>query len=396
MSEWPVVSLGPHVEQRVDKVPIAPGVDYDTMGVRWYGKGAYLSPPSKPQTKTLNRAKAGDFVFCRIDVQNGPFAVVPEELDGALVTNEFPLYSVDADLLDAKYLALCFSSQSTRDQIGRLRDGRDGRARWKEVDFEAWRIPMPSLSVQRTIVDVVGAADDAIEATESEAASLTAILKIRRAALTNDSAFDVVKAEEAFDIRLGRQRSPQRATGPSMTRYLRSANVGYDELRLDDVMSMDFDERERERYGLQEGDVLVSEGSAGADAVGMPAAWRGELDGPVCFQNTLLRYRAIEGVTTPEFVRHWCLWAYESGTFRDVAPVGVNIKHIGDRRAKAMQVCLPGIDEQNEIVAELGPMVDAVASLKEESSRLRAARAALLDALLAGTIEILPARATAT
>ena len=81
---------------------------------------------------------------------------------------------------------------------------------------------------------------------------------------------------------------------------------------------MDFNERERERYALQDGDLLVSEGSAGADAWRCQA-WHGELEGPVCFQNTLLRYRAVEGVSTPEFVRHWCLWAYESGTL-ELAP----------------------------------------------------------------------------
>lgn len=153
-------------------------------------------------------------------------------------------------------------------------------------------------------------------------------------------------------------------------------------------MSMDFDERERERYALKRGDVLVSEGSAGAEAVGMPAAWHNEIDGPVCFQNTLLRYRAVDGVTTPEFVRHWCLWAYESGTFRDTAPAGVNIKHIGDRRAKAMLVRLPSIEEQDVIVAELEPMVDAVSSLRDEAARLTTARAALLDALLNRKIEV--------
>jgi hypothetical protein len=125
-----------------------------------------------------------------------------------------------------------------------------------------------------------------------------------------------------------------------------------------------------------------------ADAVGMPAAWHGEIDGPVCFQNTLLRYRAIEGVTTPEFVRHWCLWAYESGTFRDVAPPGVNIKHIGDRRAKAMLVGLPDIDEQVQIVDEIEPLATAVTSLREEAARLTTARAALLDAFLNREVDV--------
>lgn len=373
--------------QRFDRVPIEAGASYNTMGVRWYGRGAYMRPPSKPQTKTLNRAHEGDFVFCRIDVQNGPFAVVPAELEGALVTSEFPLYEVDCEL-DPRYLALCFTRKGTREQIGRLRDGRDGRARWKEADFEAWEVPLPPRAIQTRIADTVLAVDQAIAATEAEADGLAGIMKIRRAELANDPRFAAVEAKKAFDIRLGRQRSPERASGPSMTPYLRSANVGYDELRLDDVMSMDFDQRERERYELRDGDVLVSEGSAGADAVGMPAMWRDELEGPVCFQNTLLRYRAIEGVTIPEFVRQWCLWAYESGTFRDVAPPGVNIKHIGDKRAKGMPVRLPGIAQQEAIVKAMDPLSAAVVSLREEASRLRVARAALLDALLSGAIDV--------
>ena len=382
MSEWPTTEVGPHVQHRDDKVAITPGQEYDTMGVRWYGKGAYLRQPSKPKTNTLERAHEGDFVFCRIDAQNGPFAVVPPELDGALVTNEFPLYWVDPRAFDARFMVLCFLRGATLDSIGRLRDGRDGRARWKEPDFESWRIPQPPIDTQKRIVDVISAVDQTITATELEADRLGEVVKIRRADLIDEPERASTLAKDAFDIRLGRQRSPERATGPSMTAYLRSANIGIDELRLHDVMSMDFDARERERYGLQDGDVLVSEGSAGADAVGMPAAWHGEIDGPVCFQNTLLRYRAIEGVTTPEFVRHWCLWAYESGAFRDVAPPGVNIKHIGDRRAKAMPVRLPDTDEQIRIVDEIEPLVTAVRSLREEAARLRTARGALLDAFL--------------
>lgn len=388
MSDWESITVGEHVAQRLDRVAITPGAEYDTMGVRWHGRGAYLRPPSRPQTKRLNRAHEGDFVFCRIDVQNGPFAVVPDQLDGAFVTNEFPLYTVDSEVLDPRFLVLFFTNRSTRAQIGRRRNGRDGRARWKEADFEAWEIPRPPLPVQARIVEVIHSVDAAIEATEEDASRLSRVLKIRRAALIDDEARDPMVATKAFEIRLGRQRSPERATGPSMTPYLRSANVGYDELRLDDVMSMDFDEGERERYALRDGDVLVSEGSAGAEAVGMPAAWHDELEGPVCFQNTLLRYRAIEGVTTPEFVRHWCLWAYESGTFRDTAPDGVNIKHIGDTRAKKMRVRLPTVEEQALIVTELDPLAAAVAVLREEASHLRTAREALLDALLTRKVEV--------
>lgn len=49
-----------------------------------------------------------------------------------------------------------------------------------------------------------------------------------------------------------------------------------------------------------------------------------------------------------------------------------------------MSVRLSGTDEQGAIVAELEPMVRAVASLRTEAARLQLARAALLDSLLAG------------
>jgi len=389
MDKWPSITVGELVDRRIETVAIEADTMYDTLGVRWYGRGAYLRRSSRPRAKTLNRARTGDFVFCRIDAQNGPFAVVPPALDGALATNEFPLYTVDEDELDARFLALCFSSQNTLDKIGKLREGRDGRARWKEADFESWVVPHPPTIIQRLIVDIISVMDDSVAATEQEAERLATILKIRRSDLANDLQFTSVPAGEAFNIRLGRQRSPDRASGPSMTPYLRSGNVGPDILRLDDVMSMDFNERERERYALREGDVLVSEGSAGDAAVGMPATWRGEIAGPVCFQNTLLRYRAIVDITMPEFLRHWCLWAFESGSFRDTAPAQVNIKHIGDKRAKQMAVRLPAMNEQEAIVAELDPLSNAVASLRAEAERLRLARFALLDAILAGNVNLL-------
>lgn len=389
MPDWPMSPIGPHVVRRIEPVVLDEGTTYKTLGIR-YKSGVYVRAEKAGdaiRTK-MYRAHGGDFLYCILDSQRGPFDIVPPELDGGLVTNKFPAYQVRPSLV-AEYLHLAFQGKSTLDAIGKARVGSEGRSEWKPEMFESHVIPMPSLPVQRKMVEMIGAVDAVIEATVRETERLAVILKIRRSALANDARYSAVPAQQAFAIRLGRQRSPQRATGPSMTQYLRSANVGYDVLRLNDVLSMDFNARERERYELQDGDVLVSEGSAGSNAVGMPAAWHGEIEGPICFQNTLLRYRAVEGVSTPAFVRQWCLWAYESGAFRDVAPDGVNIKHIGDKRAKVMAVRLPSLDEQQTIVDELEPLSDAVASLRGEAARLRTTRAALLDALLTRKIGVL-------
>ena len=167
---------------------------------------------------------------------------------------------------------------------------------------------------------------------------------------------------------MGQQRSPGRTTGPSMAPYLRSANVGNGRLGLSDVKQMVFTAAERDRFRLRRGDVLVSEGSASGRAVGMSAAWNEELPGDVCFQNTLLRYRPIPGVSEAGFALQWCRWAFESGAFRAAAN-GTNILHIGSTRAAAMQVLLPPLPTQRRIVDVMAAVDEQVAAMTEEADR---------------------------
>ncbi|WP_395295448.1 restriction endonuclease subunit S [Kitasatospora hibisci] len=171
MSEWKTVPAGTVATQRKDVVTLVPGVEYRTMGVRWYGRGAYDRGAGSTETikaKRLFRAHEGDFVFNRIDTQNGAFDVVPAELHGALATNEFPLYVLDPDRLLPRFLLLYFQQRSVLRQIDSMRAGSEGRSRWKETDFEAWRIPLPPLSEQRRIIDVMAAVDAQIQALQEE------------------------------------------------------------------------------------------------------------------------------------------------------------------------------------------------------------------------------------
>lgn len=168
-----------------------------------------------------------------------------------------------------------------------------------------------------------------------------------------------------------------------MTPYLRSANVGYGELNLSDVLEMHYDASERDRFALKHGDVLVTEGSASASAVGMPAKWADELPGPVCFQMTLLRLRAIPDICLPEFLFHWSMWAYESGRFLDVAG-GTNIRHISAIRSAEMEVRVPPLDRQATLVAQLGLVTKGVEAIECESRRLADSRAALLAGAFGG------------
>lgn len=133
-----------------------------------------------------------------------------------------------------------------------------------------------------------------------------------------------------------------------MVPYLRAANVKDGVLDLTDVKRMNFTPSEQRVFSLRPGDVLVTEGSGSLGTVGASAVWRGEVEGTVCFQNTLLRMRPREGVTDSRFLGWWARSAFGSGLFASVAS-GANIYHISAERVRALPIELPSLEEQRRI-----------------------------------------------
>lgn len=192
-----------------------------------------------------------------------------------------------------------------------------------------------------------------------------------------------VRATEAFSITIGRQRSPRHEEGENMVPYLRSANVTASGIDVHDVKSMNFSPIEQAKFALAAGDVLVSEASASQSAVGMPAVWNDELLGVVCFQNTLLRFRAVDGVSLPGFAEQWCRWAFETGRFLAAAS-GTNIRHIGVGGATAMSVRLPVLEDQSAFLERTAFVSAAVAATERERACLAALGSALSIEIFGG------------
>lgn len=235
--------------------------------------------------------------------------------------------------------------------------------------LQRYEFDLPPLDEQMRIGDLLWAVERHRLSVASEWRKARELLSRVRAGMF-EAPMDEARADTFFDIAIGRQRSPKHETGEHLVPYLRSANVTLHGIDTTDVKSMNFEPREQEKYALKEGDVLVSEASASAPSVGMPAVWRGELSGIICFQNTLLRYRAIDGVSLPEYAEHYCHWAFESGAFLAAAS-GTNIRHIGAGGAASMKVKKATISEQKVFIAKAAAAAAAVQSLEAEMGAAR-------------------------
>jgi hypothetical protein len=97
-------------------------------------------------------ANAGQFITSRIDARNGAMGLVPKSLDGALVTNDFPLFDLNTERLEPRFLGWLCRTADFIELCRRASEGTTNRVRLKEDRFLACEIPLPLLAEQRRVV----------------------------------------------------------------------------------------------------------------------------------------------------------------------------------------------------------------------------------------------------
>lgn len=158
------IRLGEVASQYVEPFRVQDDTMYRSLGVKWYGEGVLAREPKLGNAikgTVLYAVKPGYLVYNRMFVTEGSFAIVPPELANGVVSNEFPVYELDRSRILPEWLLLYLQDEYTLKRIaaevtGVERGSTKSRMRWKEGQFEAFQIALPSLSVQREMVRIVG------------------------------------------------------------------------------------------------------------------------------------------------------------------------------------------------------------------------------------------------
>lgn len=178
MSEWPLIALGEVTTQSRESVKVDRSTQYPMLGVRWYSQGAFHRETTTPKASTIYRAKGGQFIYNRLFAWKGSFTLVPPDLDGSYVSNEFPVFDCNRERLLPEYLNYYFTQPAIWEQIGRVSTGTTAsRSRWNEAKFSEYEIPLPPVVQQRRIVTLVAAVDAQIAALDNELHSAREVLK---------------------------------------------------------------------------------------------------------------------------------------------------------------------------------------------------------------------------
>lgn len=167
-------------------------------------------------------------------------------------------------------------------------------------------------------------------------------------------------------VQLGKMLSAKARQGKGSRPYLRNINVRWHSIDTSDLLQMDFDPREVEKYRLEVGDVLVCEGGE----PGRAAVWNEQLPGAL-YQKALHRVRLHPNTIDPRLLVYQLELDAGSGVLRGQF-TGSTISHLPREAFLEYQVRVPPAQEQRRIVAVIEELLSGIESAKSALLRCQA------------------------
>ncbi|MGV3149233.1 restriction endonuclease subunit S [Rothia sp. 11273D007AR] len=243
--------------------------------------------------------KKGDILVSTVRPNLNAVAVVPDELDGCIGSTGFSVLR-PTDELDPVYLFSWVCSPTFVNSMANLATGASYPAISDRVVKDSL-IPLPPLEEQKRI-----AAEFTLTRLISQKRERQQeLFEELKSAVFHDlfGAYNenVVKLGEVADITAGITKGRKTNQATREVPYLAVANVQSGFLKLDNVKTIEATEAEIEKYRLQKGDIILTEGGD-PDKLGRGTVWNDELP-EVIHQNHIFRVRLhTDSGLTPEFV----------------------------------------------------------------------------------------------
>ena len=389
MSRWPNVALGEVLTKSDDWILIDPECEYKEVTVRNRGQGAVLrrivTGAEIAGTRRM-RVHHRQFIVSRIDARHGSSGVIPAELEGAIVTNDFPVFECDTSVLLPEYLGWYTKTPRFVDECRHASEGSTNRVRLKELAFLEITMSLPPIEEQRRVVEKLNRLADMAHRGERQMASTGLSMRALVPARLNELASTWSRRGTLADVLTGKPRNgwSARCDGDP---------AGVAVLALGAVTGFDYRAREHKRtslptdpgadYWLRPGDLLMTRSNT-PELVGHAAIYDGT-PAPCIYPDLVMRLPVDIGKALPRFVWYWLqspiarkhVQMLSKGTSPTMAKIG---------QGTVMAMPFPAgiaLETQGRLVAELDRLTELSSRAANVARRRNDEMAGVLLATLA-------------
>ncbi|MBI2782682.1 MAG: restriction endonuclease subunit S [Gammaproteobacteria bacterium] len=372
MRPWPRVTLGQVLKHRKEFILLDDTEQYKRCRVQLHAKGVVLRdtvPGSDIKTKRQQVCHAGEFLVAEIDAKMGGFGIVPEALEGAVVSSHYFLFAIDGVQLDRRFLDYFIRTTGFRNQVEA--QGSTNYAAIRPASVAGYQIPLPPLPEQQAIVrrldalaDKVRQVNEHIDAIERDADQLLAV-RFRDAIAEAPmrpmaEVAPLVRREIAIELEGSYPELGIRSFGKGTFHKppLSGADVGTKRL-----------------FSIEPGDLLFSNVFAweGAIAIAQPG------DAGRFGSHRFITCHADPDIASVEFLRYYFLTDAGLEKIGEASPGGAGRNRtLGLEKLMAIQVSVPPLSTQRTFDA----LQAKVAELKARHATIRQTNDALIPATL--------------
>jgi type I restriction enzyme S subunit len=374
MSQWPSVTLGDVLSRSDEPAILNASAEYHEVTIRLWGKGVVSRGKVRGSDVTTPRrlVRTGQLILSKIDARNGALGIVPPELDGAIVSNDFPSFDLHKrGKCSPAYVGWLVQSERFVELCRASSEGTTNRVRIKEERFLGQKIAVPPPPEQKAIV----ARLDALAAKTKQ--------------LTDH--FDAIEADarqllaQQFQSAIaGATYRPMSEVAPLVRRPATiEPDTSYPELGIRSFGKGTFHKPavpgmelgNKRLFHIEAGDLLFSNVFAweGAIAIAGPA------DAGRFGSHRFMTCVVEEGLVLSNFLLYYLLAQEGLEKVREASPGGAGRNRtLGVEKLARIKVPAPPLAVQQAFV----DLQATVSALKDRHTALREANAALLPATL--------------
>ena len=363
------------------------------------GFPAFVGRGAESEIRSSKTAfKTGDILFGKLR----PYLRKGAQADFNGISSTDILVFRAAEKCESNFLKYLIHSDEFIDHAKSTTSGvQHPRTSWPSLS--KFQLSLPPLPEQKKIAHVLSTVQRAIEAQERIIQTTTELKKALMHKLFTEGtrgepqkqteigpvpeSWEVIPLSKCAFVQTGIAKGRKISPGEGIELpYLRVANVQDGYLDLAEMKAITIGKNEQQRYVLQDGDIVLTEGGD-FDKLGRGFIWHGQIKNCV-HQNHIFAVRPDASRLSNEFFAYQSQSPYGKRYFLSVAHKTTNLACINTTKLKAFPVLLPNPNEQQEIIKVCRSIDDKISLAESKKASIQDLFRTLLHELMTAKIRV--------